>query len=137
MTILFRSAVAALFLIFPSAFFHLPPPAFAQEDPDSKGDVSTENNPNLGQIKEQKILEESKADERSTEKKEPNTGPDRPANTGHNETRTERPQRFERPIRPERPQASQLYATRKINKETYESVKEFVRVRLYGLNRQQ
>ena len=34
-------------------------------------------------------------------------------------------------------EASQLYATGKINKETYESVKEFVRVRLHGLNRQQ
>ena len=34
-------------------------------------------------------------------------------------------------------EASDLYATAKINKETYESVKEYVRVRLNELNRRQ
>jgi hypothetical protein len=103
--ILSRTAPAILFLL--SLFIASNPSrVFAQqgqqEDSDSKGDISTENNPNLGQQKQQ-ILEEQKQTDGSTDKKEKSTSQDKTTNTGRNDARPERPQRFERPMRPERP----------------------------------
>jgi hypothetical protein len=79
------------------------PAVHAQEEPEAKGDVSTENNPNLGQLKDQKVIQEDKNTERPGSKKDPGAAQDRPAHPGHGDTRPERPQRVERPMRPERP----------------------------------
>ena len=103
----FRSLAAAAFLFVLSVTAHIPSPTFAQQeipvpDDDSKGDISTENNPNIGQTKNQ-VLQEQKQDDRNTEKKDQSASPDKPSNTGRNDARPERPQRFERPMRPERP----------------------------------
>jgi len=99
---LFRTTIVAFFLSIPLFTIPFQSQAAEQEEADAKDDVSTENNPNLGQMKEQKI-QELKEGQRDNSKKEPTAEPDRPAAPTRSETPAERPQRFERPIRPERP----------------------------------
>ena len=102
--VLARTAAIAVLFMTPSFMVHRPLPVFAQEEPDAHDDVSTENSAALGQMKEQKVLQDQKQTDRGDkEKKEPTTGQDRPASTANSDARPERPQRFERPMRPERP----------------------------------
>lgn len=73
-----------------------------QEDSGSKGDVSTENSPNLGQLKEQKVVQDEGDSARGAGKREQEAGRERPNPDTPTANRSERPQRIERPYRPER-----------------------------------
>ena len=73
------------------------------DDSGSKGDVSTENSPNLGQQKEQKVLQSEADSTREPGKKDQETKGERQNPNSSTANRTERPQRIERPPRPERP----------------------------------
>ena len=74
-----------------------------QEDSGSKGDVSTENSPNLAQQKEQKVLQSEADSARESGKRDQETKGERQSNNSSTNNRSERPQRIERPPRPERP----------------------------------
>lgn len=82
-------------------------PLYAQiaepDDADSKGDVSTENSPNLGQQKEQKVLQSEADSARESGKRDQETKGERQSTSSSTNNRSERPQRIERPPRPERP----------------------------------
>jgi hypothetical protein len=73
-----------------------------QEEADSRGDVSTETNPELGQQKQQKVLQSEAARPGDAGKREQETG--REPQNANNPTadRPERSHRIERPPRPER-----------------------------------
>ena len=99
-----RTAALAGLLLTPSFIVLHALPAFAQEEPDAHDDVSTENSAALGQMKEQKIIQDQRQSDRDdSEKKETTKRQDRPAGAEHSDARPERTQRFERPMRPERP----------------------------------
>jgi hypothetical protein len=74
-----------------------------QEDSGSKGDVSTESSPNLGQQKGQEVVRSEADGAREAGKREPETGRERQHTNSPAASRPERPQRIERPPRPERP----------------------------------
>lgn len=74
-----------------------------QEDSGSKGDVSTENSPNLGQQKEQNVLQSEAKSDRESGKRDQETKGERQSTNSSPTNRSERPQRIERPPRPERP----------------------------------
>jgi len=74
-----------------------------QEDSGSKGDVSTENSPDLGQQKEQKVLQSEADSARESGKRDQETKGERQRTNSSTTNRSERPQRIERPPRPERP----------------------------------
>lgn len=73
------------------------------DDSGSKGDVSTENSPNLGQQKQQEAVEGKTDGAKDSGKNNPDAKGDRHDSTNSATNRPDRPHRIERPPRPERP----------------------------------